>query len=489
MSFVRAIRRGRLSVVLSVAALSVWFLTSRFDLVQRVSRIDETPTEYSYNINEHIGFWTEFQPLLLAFEPQCRPPRRLGDATATRFSMSEPVPRPELLKMSSREVLHMKSAHSDFVNAINTNPPQLNYTEGTRGLVTTAGGAYLPVLVISLRMLRRTGSKLPVEVFLATHEEYEEKICDKVLPSLDAKCIVMTDILDAVPGIVKIEKYQLKPFAMLFSSFEEILFLDADAFPLSRPESIFENEPFKSTKMVTWPDFWASSASPLYYEISSQDVEPTTIRQSTESGELLISKRSHLKTLLLSTYYNFWGPSHYYRLFSQGASGEGDKETFVSAAAALGEPFYQVSEPLCAMGHRTEGGLAGSAMVQFNPREDYRLTQGGQWRVNGSQAAAPSAFFIHANFPKFNPATIFLNMSNVKPVFNDDGSFTRAWTIPEETIESFGRDVEKQFWADIIWTACELETEFESWRDTQGICEGVKKYWESQFGSENPAEA
>ena len=489
MSFARALRRGRILFPLFLGVVLVWCLTTQLELVQRASLFKDVQIADSYHINEHIEFWTEFQPLLLAFEPQCRSPQRLGKAPPIGFTMSDPAPRPELLKMSPREILHMKSAHSDFVKAISTDPPRLNYTAGTKGLVTTAGGSYLPVLVVSLRMLRRTGSRLPVEVFLATHEEHEEKICDQVLPSLGARCIVMTDILNAAPGTVKIEKYQLKPFAMLFSSFEEILFLDADAFPLSKPESIFENEPFKSTKMVTWPDFWASTASPLYYQISSQEVVSTNARQSTESGELLISKKSHLRTLLLSTYYNFWGPSHYYRLLSQGAPGEGDKETFITAAAALGEPFYQVSEPLRAIGHRKEGGLAGSAMVQFNPVEDYKLTQRGQWRVKGDQAVAPRPFFIHANFPKFNPATIFSSENEVKPVFNDDGSFTRAWTIPEETIQAFGRDVEKEFWADILWTGCDLETEFETWKTMSGICEGVKKYWESQFGSENPAEA
>lgn len=325
-----------------------------------------------------------------------------------------------------------------------------------------------------------------MEVFLATQEEYEEHICESVLPSLNAKCIIMSDILDAVPGGDQIGKYQLKPFAMLFSSFEEILFLDADAFPISKPETLFDNEPFRSTNMITWPDFWASSASHYYYEIASQRIPPMEARQSTESGEVLISKKTHLRTLLLCTYYNFWGPSHYYRLFSQGAQGEGDKETFIAAATAAGEPFYQVSEPVCPMGHRSafRNGFAGSAMLQSNPIEDYRLTQRGEWRVNGSTAAAPSPFIIHANYPKFNPATIF-EKGEVTPTYNDDGTLTRAWTLPEDKIEAFGSDVERHFWEDIMWTACELEDKFRSWKDKTGICDGVKAYWKAQFGSKS----
>ncbi|PYH88542.1 alpha-1,2-mannosyltransferase [Aspergillus ellipticus CBS 707.79] len=436
---------------------------------------------WQHNPAGHIKFWRQFQPLLAKHEPKCEPPLRLGSAPSIRFEQSNPEDRPELLDMLPFDVDIMKDAHTGFVDAINANAPQLNYTPNTRGLVSTAGGSYLPVLVISLRMLRRTGSKLPLEVFLADEAEYEEHICDVVLPSLNARCVLMSNILNAVSGTVEIQKYQFKLFAMLFSSFEEILFLDADAFPLQRPELLFTREPFASRQMVTWPDFWASTISSYYYEISSQPYPEHAVRQSSESGEVLISKKTHLKTLLLSTYYNVWGPDFYYPLLSQGAAGEGDKETFIAAASRLQEPYYQVSEPICAIGHGTEGGLAGSAMVQFDPIEDHALTQKGEWRVHGSQAPAPRAFFIHANYPKFNPATVFEKQA-VNPAYADDGSYTRAWTIPNNVIKAFDTDVEKGFWDEILWTACELEDKFRTWNGKTGICMGVKNYWNAMFG-------
>ncbi|KAJ5953609.1 hypothetical protein N7454_000505 [Penicillium verhagenii] len=480
-------RRFRITLAFCLAAISLWYLHGAVTGPNyRDYLTDHLSTANSRNTTEYIDFWREFQSLLLAHKPTCNSPKRIKNAETTGFKPSGAGPRPDLLKMTTRDVRAMKKAHEDFVDAIELHPPALPYTPGTRGLVTTAGGSYLPVLVISLRMLRRTGSQLPMEVFLATPDEYEKFICDEVLPSLNAKCVVLSEIMNSGSGASGIEKYQLKPFAMMFSSFEEILFLDADAFPISKPESLFEQEPFKSTKLLTWPDFWASSASPFYYQIASQSVPAMESRQSTESGEVLISKRTHLKTLLLCTYYNFWGPTHYYRLLSQGAAGEGDKETFINAAIAVNEPFYQVSEPICAMGHRTEGGLAGSAMLQFDPIEDYQLVRSGKAHVKGSPAAAPKAFFIHANFPKFNPATVFSKQA-VNPAFNDDGTYTRAWTIPEDKIKAFGSDVEKHFWAEILWTGCELEAKFRSWGNRTDICSGVTKYWSSVFGSEDPA--
>ncbi|KAJ5674763.1 Alpha-mannosyltransferase [Penicillium maclennaniae] len=375
----------------------------------------------------HQDFWTALQELLVKYAPNTNPIIEYSKAPTEGFNAKDPQPRPEYLFVAEDDVEAMKEAHTGFVGAVLASPPQLQYVPGTKGVVSTAGGSYLPVLVISLRMLRRTGSVLPMEVFLADEHEYEEYICDVVLPSLNAKCIVLSRILAAAPA--KIEKYQFKPFAMLFSSFEEILFLDADAFPLEDPDSILKSEVFRSNGLVTWPDFWASSVSPIFYEIVGAPAPPMNLRQSTESGELFVSKKSHLRTLLLATYYNYWGPTHYYPLLSQGAAGEGDKETFIAAAIAMNERFYQVSESICALGHRKEGGLAGSAMAQFNPIEDFANTRKGLWRIRGDEAPAPGVFFIHANFPKFNPATVF-DQHEVNPAFNDDGSYTRAWTIP-----------------------------------------------------------
>ncbi|OGM42166.1 hypothetical protein ABOM_009159 [Aspergillus bombycis] len=413
--------------------------------------------EYSHvSSGTHGEFWRQFQPLLIQWGPGCDPPERLAKADSVGFDPKNTDQPPNLTGMPDEDVLKMKHAHSKFVHAIAKEPPALAYQPGTRGIVSTAGGSYLPVLVISLRMLRQTGSNLPMEVFLADWDEYDATSASKT----------------------KIEKYQYKPFAMLFSSFEEILFLDADAFPLQKPERAFTSEPFTSKGLITWPDFWGPTASPLYYTIASQERPAPNIRQSTESGEVFISKRSHLRTLLLVAYYNYWGPGYYYPLLSQGAAGEGDKETFLAAATVLNEPFYQVSEPIRALGRHTNDGFAGSTMVQYSPMEDYALTTKGEWRIKGASVPPPKPFFVHINFPKFNPATVF---SDNGPVMKEDGSYTLAWTAPEEVIESFGPDLQRRLWGEIRWTACALEGKSISWKGQTGICEKVEDYWNTIF--------
>ena len=435
-------------------------------------------------LENQIAFWKTFEKLLAAGNPDCPKPKRNGDAKTIGFDklvVSEhPSPREDLLSMPDKDVAKMKKAHETFVDGLDKNS-QLVYKPGTRGLVTTAGGAYLPVFVVSLRMLRRTGTDLPMEVFLADKEEYEEYICDEVFPGLNAKCVVLSDILEAVPHTLAITHYQYKVFAMTFSSFEDVLFLDSDAFPLHDPGELFTSEPYTNHGLVSWPDFWASSASPLYYKISSQAIPSMSVRQSTESGELLLNKKTHAKSLLLATYYNYYN-DQYYPLFSQGAPGEGDKETFLAAASALNETFYATSEKVKPIGHvKANKDFTGSAMVHFDPMQDYNLTKSGIWRIkNESAGPQPRPFFLHVNFPRFNPAKVFDEYK--EHTQNIDGKEQRIWQSKEDIIKLFGKDIEKECWEQVKYVSCELEDKFESFKGKKDLCDKATKHYEGIWG-------
>ncbi|CAF9929337.1 MAG: hypothetical protein HETSPECPRED_007347 [Heterodermia speciosa] len=435
-------------------------------------------------LENKIAFWKVFEKLLDASKPGCDPPSRQGTAETIGYDklvVSEhPSERADVLFMPDQSVVKMKKAHENFVAGLQAGTLEMVYNPGTRGLVTTAGGPYLPVFVISLRMLRRTGTTLPMEVFLADKKEYEEYICDEVFPELNAKCVVLSDILEAVPHSLDITHYQYKVFAMIFSSFEEVLFLDSDAFTLHDADELFTSEPFTNHGLVSWPDFWASSASPLYYNISSQPVPPMSLRQSTESGELLLNKKTHSKSLLLATYYNYFR-RHYYVLFSQGAPGEGDKETFLAAANALNETFYATSENVRPIGHmKHDGKFSGSAMVQYDPIQDYNLTQNGIWRIkNESAAPQPRPFFLHVNFPRLNPTKVFDYDEHTR---NFQGKEQRIWQSEKDIKEKFGKDIEKEIWQEVKYVSCELEDKFETFKGEKGLCEKATKHYQGLFG-------
>ena len=423
--------------------------------------------------------------LLEKHKPPCSGPERLGPADATFFNTNNHTALPELLKMPAEDVLLMKQAHEAFLSGVATLPsPLFTYSSGSRGIVTTAGGRYLPVVVISIRMLRRTTCTLPIEVFLLSNDEYESYACETILPSLGAKCIVLDDILRSAALSSDTSRFALKSYALAFSSFEDNLFLDADCFPLRDPELLLTSDPYASKGLITWPDFWRSTISPQYFEIASLAPTDPSLRPSTEAGEMIISKKIHEKTLALALYYNIYGTDYFYPLLSQGAMGEGDKETFLAAALALNKPFYAVTEPVRAIGHLNEDDyLAGSAMVQYDPMEDYALTRDGLpdgFDGDTKSTARVRPFFVHANLPKFDPATIFSDFFN--PTKAPSGEFWPVWIDRAETVASLGSDLERHFWDEVRGVACAYETGFKSWEGKHGICANITEYHRAVFG-------
>lgn len=474
------VRRVRLRTVLFITAAMILICTVYLYWTPAPASVVPS-TAFEVPITERQNaFWKAFKPILEQNAPDCAPPERDEDAGALHFDPANPQPRPDLTTMYEEDQAVMERAHEDFLRDVRESkrlhPVQ---APGTRGVVSTAGDAYLPVFVSTLRMLRRTGSTLPVELYMKDSSEYEKQICDNVLPELNARCLVLSDVV----GKDSIAHFQLKIFAVLFSSFEEIIWMDADCFPLYKPEILLDSEPFTSTGLVTWPDFWGSAVSPIYFKITHQPVPPMTARQSSEAGVFLVSKKTHFLTLLLAAYYNYYGPSYYFRLLSQGAPGEGDKETFIQAASAVGEPFYTVSERVQAIGHATSDDVSGSAMVQTDPIEDHALTSQGKWRVQDpSVAEPPRVFFVHAHYPKFNPAGDVFSMDfETLPTIKPDGSDGRAWTAPGDALKRLGHDIEKDYWDEIKWVSCNLENKFRTWQDKSGICERVQSYWQNVF--------
>jgi alpha 1,2-mannosyltransferase len=149
----------------------------------------------------------------------------------------------------------------------------------------------------------------------------------------------------------------------------------------------------------------------------------------------------------------------------------------------MGAPFYAVSERVQAIGHQNGEKLSGSAMAQTDPREDHALITQDKWRVKDPAVASPPhIFFIHANYPKFNPGDNVFGMGwETTPTINEDGSDARAWTAPPETLHRFGYDVEKAYWEEIKWVTCHLETVFKSWEHKAGLCMKVEDYWKNVF--------
>ncbi|KAI4145070.1 MAG: hypothetical protein LQ340_006432 [Diploschistes diacapsis] len=425
--------------------------------------------------------WTLLQPMLDDNAPNANKPSKNYDVGSPYFDQIE-VDKPfeDGLSMPSTDVLKMRDLHTKFVANMSQKLPSYFPTQKApkRGIVTVAGGYHFPIFFVSLRMLRRTGTNLPIEVFLPTEDDYEPEMCEEILPQYNAKCITLTSVFNSGDGTHKpakgIVKFQYKIFSILFSSFEEVLFLDSDSFPLQNPDPLFDSAPFKETGMITWPDIWAISTSPIYYLISNQPPPRISERASMESGQIMVSKKRHHQTLVLSSYYNYHGPDLYYDLLCQGGNGIGDKETFHPAATALGLPLYAVGEAVKTVGHAktTPPKHYVFAMIQYDPLEDYERTK------HGKVVEKARPFFLHANTPKWNPKNVLDTVAPymlTKDIFMEDAP---AYQVPEENVAEIP-GVESQMWEEAIWVGCELEDKFKDFAEKlPGICSRLREYFD-----------
>ena len=155
----------------------------------------------------------------------------------------------DLINLPEEDVSTLRAAHALYAEEITRIAPKLPYKKGSKGIVITASGRLFPQLIVSLRLLRLSGTDLPVEIFLECREVYEPAVCEEALPAINARCLVMSDILEKGKFVAKPEKYPLKSFAMLLSSFEDVVLMDTDNIALKDMRSLLVSEPFP----LDWP--------------------------------------------------------------------------------------------------------------------------------------------------------------------------------------------------------------------------------------------
>ena len=466
-----------------------------------------------------IEFWDATSRALVEAKPDCSLSTNPIEAPLNEFaSLDKDFDfRPDLLEIPQRDVDQMHDAHARFVSRIPDLARKLPYANGTQGIVVAASGALLPVFLVSLKMLRRTGSILPVEVFMESKKQYEKEICETVLPPMNATCMILSEVLERVPQRLEMSRYQLKSLALAFSSFQDVLLLDADNIPIEQPEHLLNSEPFSSKGFVSWPDYvripqptqqrsppqanrqvfkWANTASPKYYSISSQPIPPTSSRAASEAGQLLLSKSTHASTILLTLYYNHHGPTHYYKLLSQSPAAavpttkgspdrdrDTDKETYLAAATSLNATLYTVTTPIHTLGYTQahDERFVAAGMIQHNPTDDYNYNHNHRGR-DDALLPTNSSSSINDIRPAFLHANVYkTDASKMYDVFNNRIRSQRMWGLREEMLERFGRDVEKQVWAETLYTGCHLQRAFGAWANRSDVCTKIGRVYKFLF--------
>jgi len=441
----------------------------------------------------------------------------------------------------------LKKNHENVLKELPNDLSPATYKKNTRGVVFIGGGRFSWLAYLSLKYLRATGSELPVEIIMPTFKDYEQELdfCHNMLPTLGASCVVVPDVFGSEVMLNwSFQNYQFKALALMISSFQHTLLLDSDNLILQNPDKIFDSEVYKNYGMITWPDYWVRRITPKFYDIAGvkvnekkrvryniyplevsdssslneeemkdvpyHDLEGTIPDLSTESGQIFINKATHGKTLLLSLYYNLYGPKLFYRLFSMGDQGEGDKDTFPAAAIVTKQKYYQVKSMIKTFGYfNAEHRFEGVALGQKDPLADYdyftnklfpSITKQNKNADLKTQIAnieriiaEPSeerngiqVFTLHCNYPKFDlldlmnkPDIYDKEKNHLKYDFYGDFSFKRS-VIKDGEKTTIDVHFEQDMWKEIKTTLCDRNIKFAHYAkaDMKEVCKFAEKQLE-----------
>jgi ADP-heptose:LPS heptosyltransferase len=204
-----------------------------------------------------------------------------------------------------------------------------------RGIVIAGGGdRYLPGAWVCVRVLRQLGCGLPIELWHLHDAELPDHLRGP-LESLGVRCVNAAEVRLRHPARF-LGGYELKPYSLLHSRFEQALYLDADNVPVKDPTYLFDAPQFREAGAVFWPDYGRLAPDRAIWDICKV---PYRDEPEFESGQMLIDKRRCWAPLNLAMHMNEHGDFYYRHV-------HGDKETFHMAWRMLGHPYAMVPHPI-----------------------------------------------------------------------------------------------------------------------------------------------
>ena len=236
-----------------------------------------------------------WQSLQNTFDQNKPQPLNLG--LKTFDSLTSFPPLDAIQSHTPLERVDAEATRRSHIEVLKSIPPYPQELYKGRGIVILAGGRFSPFATTGMGMLREIGCTLPVEIWMKDKQEEKAGWC-KDIKQDGMVCRRLSDYMDTS----KMESgYQLKVNSILFSSFEHILFLDADNVPVNNPDAIFDARTYTDTGVILWPDYWKHSGAPfLPFEVGLSDDASEILRQdqTAESGQLVWDKKRHWKVSL-----------------------------------------------------------------------------------------------------------------------------------------------------------------------------------------------
>ncbi len=230
-------------------------------------------------------------------------------------------------------VMTARTAADDFLGTdLRPYPP--NRFEG-RGIIVPGGGPrYLPSAWVCINMLRKLGCTLPIQLWHLGPNECDDNI-RRLLSPLGVECVDAHAVAKKHP-LRSLNGWELKPFAMLHSSFKEVMLLDADNVPVIDPTFLFDAAEYAGTGAIFWPDYGRLRPDRPIWELAGV---PYCDEPEFETGQVVVNKERCWNALQLTMWYNEHS-DFFYRFI------HGDKETFHMAWRKLDQPYAMPTTPI-----------------------------------------------------------------------------------------------------------------------------------------------
>jgi FkbM family methyltransferase len=250
-----------------------------------------------------------------------------------------------------------------------------------RGIVIPAGGwGMLPGVYLTASLLRWLDCKLPIEVWcIGDNGEYDHTMWHLTrhlgVTWKDASAALRER---GVRRREKLRGWAVKPLLPLLSSFEQMIMLDADCYPVFDPERLWDHPAIGSKAAAFWPD---NAVNPDGRALSGDQWAmfgmrvPYQANYGFEAGQMYVDKRRSWHAVQVAAWL-----SDRFQEFdkSRGKVGGfwGDKEVFNVAWSATRTPYHMAPpltlHPVAFLQHEPDGHVAFVHRHHDKPRIDFQ---------------------------------------------------------------------------------------------------------------------
>jgi hypothetical protein len=129
-----------------------------------------------------------------------------------------------------------------------------------KGLVLAGNGnkyRYITGIYMNIYVIRKFHNcNIPIEIFyVGNSEKFSEPVYNEFMKLGNVKIIDLLDCLDTNCNVSELKGYQTKPLAVLCSSFEEVILMDADALTFVNPYKYFDIPGYNEQNIVLFKDY------------------------------------------------------------------------------------------------------------------------------------------------------------------------------------------------------------------------------------------